>query len=147
MTAAEEKRSFQKLLVWQKAFDLTVSVYKLSSGFPRNEEFGLKSQIRRSAVSIPSNIAEGYMRQYTKEYVQFLHISLASAAELLTELLLAKELFSLDYGADEAIREVNEIISILVKMVKTLKEKIEQPLYPLPSTLPAASASPGDADA
>lgn len=78
--------------MWQKSFDLSIKVYKVTSSFPKSELYGLVSQMRRCSVSIPSNIAEGYMRGYKQEYIQFLRTSFASGAELETQLLLAKEL-------------------------------------------------------
>jgi four helix bundle protein len=85
-------RGFRDLLVWQKAMQLTVSVYQLSKGFPREEIYGITSQMRRSAVSIASNIAEGHGRLNAKEFGQFLGIARGSTYELQTQLELAKEL-------------------------------------------------------
>ncbi|MEW6555866.1 MAG: four helix bundle protein [Elusimicrobiota bacterium] len=67
----EQLKSYQDLIVWQKAYKLTVSVYKITMNFPKSEIYGISSQLRRAAVSIPSNIAEGYRRQHAGEYLQF----------------------------------------------------------------------------
>ena len=80
---------FQKLIIWQKSMSITEDVYRLSSEFPEEEKYGLTSQIRRSAISIPSNIAEGAGRNSNKEFRQFLGISSGSSNELLTQLLLS----------------------------------------------------------
>ncbi|HSX37084.1 MAG TPA: four helix bundle protein [Patescibacteria group bacterium] len=92
-------QSYRDLRVWQQSFDLVKEVYRLSSLLPKDEQFGLVSQIRRCAVSIPSNIAEGQQRNNAKEYRQFLGIARGSAAELSTQLLLIKELYKLDTAA------------------------------------------------
>lgn len=85
-------RSYKDLSVWQKSVDLVELCYRLSDGFPRNEEFGLKVQIRRAAVSIPSNIAEGSVRHSTNEYCRFLAIALGSVAELETQIEIGRRL-------------------------------------------------------
>ncbi|MFS4492204.1 four helix bundle protein [Maribacter sp. 2308TA10-17] len=83
---------FQKLIIWQKSMNITEDVYRLSAEFPKEEKYGLTSQIRRSAVSVPSNIAEGAGRNSDKEFRQFLGISSGSSNELLTQLLLSSRL-------------------------------------------------------
>ncbi len=82
-------KSYQDLVVWQKSMQMTVDAYKLLEGFPKHEEFGLKSQIRRSASSIPANIAEGHGRDHLGDYLHHLSIAKGSLAELETHLLLA----------------------------------------------------------
>ncbi len=79
----------KELDVWKKSMDLAVAVYGVSGKFPGHENFGLTGQIRRSAISIPSNVAEGFARKSSKELLQFLNISLGSIAELETQYLLA----------------------------------------------------------
>jgi four helix bundle protein len=83
-------RSYRDLRVWQEAMDLAVSCYRLTSGFPRSEMFGMTSQIRRASSSVPANIAEGYGRQSTGSYVHFLRVAQGSLKELETHLLLAE---------------------------------------------------------
>jgi len=92
-------RSYRDLLIWQKGIQLTVLVYQLSKTFPREDLYGLTSQMRRAAVSIPSNIAEGAGRLNTPEFRQFLGIARGSSFELQTQLTIAKELgFGLKRG-------------------------------------------------
>ena len=85
-------KDHKDLDVWKKSIDLVVESYRLSGKFPKDELFGLTSQMRRAAVSIPSNIAEGAARNTSKEFIQFLHVSLGSAAELETQFIIAKKL-------------------------------------------------------
>src|SRR3989338_1034533 len=84
--------SFKDLIVWQKSYKLVSEIYKITRNFPKEETYGLSQQIRRAAVSIPSNIAEGYGRQYNKEYKQFLSMAYGSLCELETQYLLALDL-------------------------------------------------------
>lgn len=85
-------RKHQELRVWQQTMDLVEQVYAFTKTFPDDEKFGLTSQMRRSAVSIPSNIAEGAARGSTQEFIRFLHISQGSLSELETQLLIAQRL-------------------------------------------------------
>lgn len=82
-------KSFRDLIVWQKSYQLTLEVYAVTKSFPKHEMYGLSQQMRRAAVSIPSNIAEGYNRKYKAEYKQSLSIAYGSLAELRTQYLLA----------------------------------------------------------
>jgi four helix bundle protein len=84
-------RDYKELIAYQKSYELVLLVYRLTGSFPREEIYGLTSQIRRAAVSIPSNIAEGFMRG-AKEYAQFLKIALGSTAEVETQLTISKDL-------------------------------------------------------
>ena len=89
----EEKiKSFKDLRIWQKGMEIITDIYTLTKKFPKEELFSLTSQLRRSAISIPSNIAEGFKRFHNKEYKQFLFIALGSCAELETQIIIAKEL-------------------------------------------------------
>ncbi|OGH12718.1 MAG: four helix bundle protein [Candidatus Levybacteria bacterium RIFCSPHIGHO2_01_FULL_40_10] len=114
--------SYKDLIVYQKAVDLSVSIYKITEDFPKSELYGLINQIRKCAVSIPSNIAEGQRRGSRKEYIQFLRISFGSGAELETQLLIAfrvgylnKDKFEmLSQKLDEIMRMLNRLISVLV---------------------------------
>jgi len=85
-------KDHKELDVWKEGIEIVTSVYSLTSSFPKEEMYGLANQMRRSAVSIPSNIAEGAARQTVKEFVHFLHVSLGSAAELETQLIIAEKL-------------------------------------------------------
>ena len=107
-------KSYRELLVWQKSIQLTLMVYQLSKAFPREEIYGLTSQMRRCAVSIPSNIAEGAGRLNTPEFRQFLGIASGSSFELQTQLTIAKELGFGDNGqivaAEQLCNEVGKMI-------------------------------------
>jgi four helix bundle protein len=85
-------RTYRDLVVWQKAYDLSLAVYRATRDFPKDEVYGLRSQMRRSAVSIPSNIAEGYGRRTTAEYTRSLNIAYGSRCELETQLSIAADL-------------------------------------------------------
>lgn len=111
-------KTYKDLIVWQKSIELVASVYELTDGFPREEIFGLTSQIRRAAVSIPSNIAEGKMRGGNVEFRRFLLIAFASGAELETQIIIAKKLLKtskLDY---------NKVDSLLVEVMKMLNKLV-----------------------
>jgi four helix bundle protein len=114
--------SYKDLIVWQKGMDLAESVYNISKNLPANEQFGLTSQIRRAAVSIPSNIAEGYGRQSTGNYRQFLSISRGSLLELETQLLLCVRL---NYFNLEETEKLLENIDSLARMLSSLITKIK----------------------
>lgn len=105
---------FKDLKVWQRAIHLSTEVYKLSASFPKEEKFGLVSQITRSAVSIPSNIAEGAGRNTSKDFARFLSIALGSAFELETQLIIATRL---SYLKEE---ESNKLIIDLVEVQKMI---------------------------
>ncbi len=100
--------------------DLATLTYKLTENFPKSEIFGLTNQMRRAAVSIPSNIAEGATRQSDKEFVQFLYIALGSNAELETQLLLAHNIgYSSDIAeVDQKIKDVGRLINGLIRYLK-----------------------------
>lgn len=83
---------FMKLLAWQKGYDLSLAIYKSTNKFPKSELYGLTSQLRRASISVPANIAEGYERQYRKEYMQFLMIAKGSLAEVETYILFSRDL-------------------------------------------------------
>lgn len=89
---AKMEYGFEKLKIWQMGMDLTEMVYSVTKKFPDDEKFGLTSQMRRAATSVPSNIAEGKGRYHDKEYVQFLYLARASLYELMTQIKLAKRL-------------------------------------------------------
>jgi four helix bundle protein len=87
----QRSRSHKDLVVWRKALELAVQIHRLTEHLPRYERFGLVSQLRRAAVSVPSNIAEGAARRTTRDFLAFLHVARGSVAELETQLLLAQE--------------------------------------------------------
>ena len=109
--------SYKELIVWQKSIELVKEIYELTNKFPKDEIYGLSSQMQRSAISIPSNIAEGYSRKNLKEYIQFLHIACGSSAELETQLIIAKKIYS-DINcslAGSLLEEVRKILNTIIK--------------------------------
>jgi len=112
------------LLVWQKSMVLVTNVYKASKSFPKDETYGLTSQIRRCAVSIPSNIAEGYGRNSTSDYIRSLHIAIGSLYELQTQLEICLNLRYLSKGNFENLYESSkEIERMLSSLTKKLNDK------------------------
>jgi four helix bundle protein len=116
-------RDHRDLIVWQKGMTLAVDVYQLTSTFPRSEVFGLSAQMRRSAISIISNIAEGAGRRTTKDFIAFLHVARGSLAELETQILLAQRL-GLIVGAPDWTNRIDEMGRLVNGMVHGLKKKI-----------------------
>ncbi len=106
--------TYKDLIVWQKGVDLVVEVYKLTKLYPADEKFGLVSQMRRAAVSVPANIAEGYARRNKKENAQFLNIAFASATELETHIIISKKLDFIKLSqwnvADKLLDEVTRML-------------------------------------
>lgn len=113
-------RDYKELVVWQKSIDLVVDIYALLKSFPKDEVFSLVSQIKRAAVSIPSNIAEGTERTSTKEFIHFLDIALGSAAELETQIIIS---YKIGYLKDISI--IFNKITVLRKMINGLKNKLK----------------------
>jgi len=118
-------KTYRDLLVWQKAMQLVTQIYKITKSIPKNEIYGLISQIRRSSVSIPSNIAEGYGRKSTNDYVRYLQISSGSLYELQTQLeiclnleYLPQKIFDKIY---EQSREVERMLSSLIRKLSENK--------------------------
>lgn len=118
----EKIRSHKDLQVWQKAMVLVTEIYRLSENFPESEKFGLTSQIRRSAISIPSNIAEGFARKGNKELIQFLYISIGSLSELETQYEIAKNLNYIK-EAKEITDKIIFIRIMLSNLIKSIKNK------------------------
>ena len=113
---------YKELVVWQRSIALVTDVYRLVRLLPKEELYALSDQIKRCAVSIPSNIAEGSGRNTTKEFVQFLYIALGSASELETQLIIGKNIgFFKDL--DNYFREINEIRKMLNGLINALKNK------------------------
>ncbi len=109
--------SYQDLKVWQKSIDLVVEVYSLTKFFPKEELYITVSQIRRAAISIPSNIAEGYSRKNRPEYLQFLRIALSSASELETQLIIVKKL---KFVTEDKIGKIEEMLKEILRMLNAL---------------------------
>ena len=114
-------QSFKDLEIWKRGIDLTETVYEVTKSFPREETYGLVSQMRRAAVSIPSNIAEGFGRFHNKEYKQYLHISLGSCAELITQFVIAERLKYINKStSDKLSTETDEISKMVMSLIKKL---------------------------
>lgn len=106
---------FRRLIVWQKAYELALEVYRLTKNFPTLESYGLSLQLRRAAASIPANIAEGYERSHRKEYLQFLNIARGSLGELETFILLAKDLGYVNSKEYETINNLRVEVGKLLR--------------------------------
>ena len=116
-------KSYRDLKVWRKGIDLVKEVYALTKKFPKHEIYGLADQMRRSSVSVPSNIAEGQGRQHTGEFRQFLHVALGSAAEIDTQTVIA---FELEYITQEEAERVEAMILEIRKMIYGLIAHLPQ---------------------
>lgn len=114
-------RNFRKLSVWQKSHELTLAIYKSTASFPKEELYGLVSQMRRSASSVPSNIAEGCGRNTQSQLAHFLNIALGSASELEYQILLAKDLAFL---SDQIFKEQTNQIVEIKRMLTALHQKV-----------------------
>jgi len=115
--------SFEDLQVWQKAINLATEIYKFTESFPAKYQYSLISQLQRSSLSVPSNIAEGYGRNSTGDYIQFLGIARGSVNEVITQLIVAKRVGATDRDIQSFINECNEISRMLSAMIKTLSQK------------------------
>lgn len=115
-------RNHKDLIVWQKSMALVRRLYEVTRAFPQEELFGLTSQMRRAAVSIPSNIAEGYGRIYDKERINFLSIALGSVSELETQLIISNDLGFMDEADGAWLASLNnEVILMLSSLIKGLR--------------------------
>jgi four helix bundle protein len=118
--------SYQDLIVWQEGMRLALEIYQLTSHFPDHERFGLISQMRRCAVSVPSNIAEGHARLSTREYLRHISICLGSIAELETQVRLAKALaYAQANVLDELLTQTDRLGKQLRSLTKSLQLKID----------------------
>jgi four helix bundle protein len=121
--------NYKELKVWQRAYRLCLEIYKVTKGFPREERYNLTAQIRRSAVSIPSNIAEGYGRRTKPDYIRSLYFSYGSTCELETQIMLSGDL---GYINAEIIARLQEDLREVERMLKALIKSLEnKPLNPL----------------
>ena len=114
-------KTHKDLDVWKKSIDFVTKVYNITEKFPNNEKFGIISQIRRAAVSIPSNIAEGSARNSKKELIQFLYISLGSAAELEIQLIISEKLKYIENL--DVLNDLNDIQKMIMGLIKYLRNK------------------------
>ena len=116
-----EIKTHKDLLVWKKSIDLVEQIYKFTKQFPKEELYGITNQMRRYAVSIPANIAEGSGRKNKAEFIQFLHIALGSASELETHLIISQRLGFLSSNSyDEIMNALNEIIKMICGLINSL---------------------------
>lgn len=114
-------KDYKDLIVWQKGIEIADEIYTITDAFPASELYGLTGQIRRASVSVPSNIAEGFVRNYSKEYKQFLYIALGSCAELDTQIIIA---YKRNYIAKAKMEELAEVINHESRMLSSLIGKI-----------------------
>jgi four helix bundle protein len=127
-------KSYRDLKVWQKAYQLSLEIYRITRGFPREERYGLTSQLRRSAVSVPSNVAEGYGRKTLPDYIRCLYTAYGSLCELETQVLLSGDLGYLEEEARCKVqRDVKEVDVMLKALIKALRAKSSDPLTLEPS--------------
>ncbi|MBC2714673.1 MAG: four helix bundle protein [Desulfobacteraceae bacterium] len=125
-------KSYRDLEVWQKSMDLVVARYQLTKAFPKNETYGLASQLQRAAVSVPSNIAEGRQRQHSKEFLQYLSMAYASLAELETHVQISRRLNYIDeHQVNNGLDKTAEIGRMINGLRKSVKNRI-RPLTPNP---------------
>ncbi len=117
--------SHREQFIWQRAVQLAILCYQLTNNFPKSELYGLTNQMRRAAVSVPSNIAEGYGRNGKPEYIRFLHISLGSLRELDTQLYIAKEVgLASPELFTSVMKEVDEVQRILVSTLQKIESQL-----------------------
>lgn len=116
-------RTYKDLIAWQRAYELCLMVYQLTNSFPKNEQYGLSSQIRRCSLSVPSNIAEGYTRHQTAEYIRFLYIAYASLAELETQLMISKDLGYVNITKFKEVLDLHsEVQRTMYGLIKSLRK-------------------------
>ncbi|HYX28983.1 MAG TPA: four helix bundle protein [Pyrinomonadaceae bacterium] len=134
---ASPLKSYRDLLVWQKGIDLVVVTYRATAAFPKSETYGLTSQIRRAATSIPANIAEGYGRGSRKEYVQFLMVAQGSLKELETHFIVSEKLSYLTAAQTERLlsqtEELGRMLGALIRKLKSASTSIPTPNTPTPA--------------
>ena len=116
-------RTFRDLIVWQKSMDLTREIYRITKNMPEDERFGLTNQMRRAAVSVPSNIAEGYCRQGRMDYIRFLKIARGSLAELMTqhELATSMQMIADDVSIKQLLKDAETLLQSLISSLERPK--------------------------
>jgi four helix bundle protein len=121
-----ERKTHKDMVVWQRAMLLAEKVYRVTKSFPAEERFGLVSQMRRAAVSVPSNIAEGAARRTSADYINFLHIARGSLAELETQAMLAEKLefLNLQYDLGDDIERVAKLLNATVKAMAKRRDSM-----------------------
>ena len=118
-----EIKDFKDLRIWMMGINLVKDIYSITASFPKSEQFGLTNQMRRASVSIPSNIAEGHIKNQTKEFCRFLNISLGSCAELETQVIIAKEL---DWLLEDDFKRLSEMIKSETRQINALKRSLSE---------------------
>ena len=113
--------SYRELKVWQMACDLVIEIYKLTNLFPKNEQYGITSQMRRAAISIPSNIAEGFARRTMPDNRNFVRIAFASGSELDTQVYIAKKL---ELAKEQDFLKVGNLLDQIMKMLNKLSQSL-----------------------
>ena len=116
-------KTYKDLLIWQKGMEIVKAIYMLCKEIPNEELYGLQSQVKRSAISIPSNIAEGWGRNYTKSYIQFLKYSRGSLLELETQVIIAREL---GFISAESYNKTQGLITEESKMINAFIKSIDK---------------------
>ena len=115
-------KNYKELKVWQRSYQLCLDIYKITKGFPKEEIYGMISQIRRAALSVPCNIAEGYGRKTTLEYIHSLYIAYGSNCELETQILVSGDL---GYMKAEELKKLQSDIGEVERMLKALIKSLE----------------------
>ncbi len=118
-------KSYKELDIWKKGIDIVNRIYTITSSFPKEELYGMTTQMRRSSVSIPTNIAEGFVRYHNKEYRQFLYVALGSCAELETQIIVSlnqKYLFKKD--SEELLEQLDHESRMLMNMIKSVSRSL-----------------------
>ena len=116
-------KTHKDLKVWQRSLEFVTLIYTMTKNYPQSEKFGLTNQIRRSAVSIPSNIAEGSARNHNKEFIQFLYIALSSASELDTQIRISR---NLEFLNEQLSRSLLEELDSISKMIQGLIRSVKK---------------------
>jgi four helix bundle protein len=118
-------KNYKDLDIWKRSIKLVEDIYRLTKSFPKEELYGLTSQMRRAAVSIPSNIAEGFTRFHNKEYKQFLYIALGSCSELSTQIIIASRLKYFDNNKiEQLLNEIDEICRMTMSLIKKINTNL-----------------------
>ena len=120
----EEVKSYRNLIVWQKSIEVCALIYQLTRDFPSEETFGITSQLKRAAISVPTNISEGHSRNSRKEYRHFIGIARGSIAEVETLILLTK---NLQFTSENKISEISALCTEIGKMLTSLNRKLQSP--------------------
>jgi four helix bundle protein len=120
-------KDYRELIVWQKSMDLVEAAYRLTAGFPKEEIYGLSIQIRRSAISVPSNIAEGQARNTTRDFLHFLSIAYGSLKELETQVLISERLCYINASIrDSLLKSTIEVARLISGLKSALKKRDRQ---------------------